>query len=75
MRTVHELRVTHERERHQGHAHLIQWLYCLYADDLVQPLRKKKGYDEGLLAAARAMLRKLSGAQFSAQGGRLCVAG
>ena len=66
MRTVHELCVTHARERHQGHAHLIQWLYCLYADDLVQPLRKKKGYDEGLLAAARAMLRKLSGARLSA---------
>ena len=62
MRSVRAVCVIHALERLQGHAHLIQWLYCLYADDLVQPPRKKKGYDEGLLAAARAVLRKLSGA-------------
>jgi hypothetical protein len=55
--------VSHACYRLQGHAHLIQWLYCLYADDLAQQQpRKKNGYDEALLAAARAVLRKLSGA-------------
>jgi hypothetical protein len=53
-------------ERRQGHTHLIQWLYCLYADDLAQQsTRKRKAYDEALLAAARGVLRKLSGARRS----------
>ena len=74
MRSVRVLCIDDALDRRQGHAHLIQWLYCLYADDLVQR-RKKKGYDEGLLAAARAMLRKLSGERAAWAGLRLCFAG
>ena len=47
----------------QGHALLIQWLYCIFADELApQPVRKS-AYDAALLAAARGVLRKLSGAR------------
>jgi hypothetical protein len=46
----------------QGHEHLVQWLYCLYAADLAPETSKKRRYDDALLAAAHGVLQKLSGA-------------
>jgi hypothetical protein len=44
----------------QGHARVVKWLYCVYVAGLQQA--KHSSYDSALLAAARGVLHRLSGA-------------
>ncbi len=51
------------RARYQGHAHILQWLHCLYAASLSGGETRKHAYDAALQEATHKMLAKLSGAR------------